>query len=70
MPTPTAIERLTVLADSMHGAALLILSGQHLGCLPTHYAAEHEQPRQLHPLNPELLRYERLRSAVNQGTKK
>jgi DNA-binding transcriptional LysR family regulator len=36
MPAPTSIERLTVLTDSMDGAALLILSGQHLGFLPQH----------------------------------
>lgn len=58
MPAPTSIERLTVLTDSMDGAALLILSGQHLGFLPQHYAAKHEQLGQLHPLNPEQLRYE------------
>ena len=58
MPPPTSIERLTVLTDSMDGAALLILSGQHVGFLPQHYAAKHEQLGQLHPLNPELLRYE------------
>ncbi|MNT68302.1 LysR substrate binding domain protein [compost metagenome] len=58
MPAPTSIERLTVLTDSMDGAALLILSGQHLGFLPQHYAARHEQLGQLHPLNPQLLRYE------------
>ncbi|CRL51800.1 MULTISPECIES: LysR family transcriptional regulator [Pseudomonas] len=58
MPAPTSIERLTVLTDSMDGAALLILSGQHLGFLPQHYAAKHEELGQLHPLNPELLRYE------------
>ncbi|SNT03354.1 LysR family transcriptional regulator [Pseudomonas segetis] len=58
MPAPTSIERLTVLTDSMDGAALLILSGQHLGFLPQHYAAKHEQLGQLHPLNSEQLRYE------------
>lgn len=58
MPAPASIERLTVLTDSMDGAALLILSGQHLGFLPQHYATRHEQLGQLHPLNPQLLRYE------------
>ncbi|MNS48103.1 LysR substrate binding domain protein [compost metagenome] len=58
MPAPTSLERLTVLTDSMDGAALLILSGQHLGFLPQHYATRHEQLGQLHPLNPDLLRYE------------
>jgi LysR family transcriptional regulator, transcriptional activator for bauABCD operon len=58
MPVPTSIERLTALTDSMDGAALLILSGQHLGFLPQHYAAKHEVLGQLHPLNAEQLRYE------------
>lgn len=58
MPAPTSIERLTALTDSMDGAALLILSGQHLGFLPQHYAAKHEALGQLHPLNAEHLRYE------------
>ncbi|MCU1751943.1 LysR family transcriptional regulator [Pseudomonas sp. 6D_7.1_Bac1] len=58
MPAPTSIDRLTALTDSMDGAALLILSGQHLGFLPQHYAARHEALGQLHPLNPEQLRYE------------
>jgi len=58
MPAPASIERLTVLTDSMDGAALLILAGQHLGFLPQHYATRHEQLGQLHPLNPQLLRYE------------
>lgn len=46
MPAPTSIERLTVLTDSMDGAALLILSGQHLGFLPQHYAAVRHSARQ------------------------
>ncbi|WP_375739023.1 LysR family transcriptional regulator [Pseudomonas boanensis] len=58
MPAPTSIERLTALTDSMDGAALLILSGQHLGFLPQHYAAKHVDLDQLHALNPEQLRYE------------
>ncbi|BAN49631.1 LysR family transcriptional regulator [Metapseudomonas resinovorans] len=58
MPAPTALEHLTALTDSMDGAALLILSGQHLGFLPEHYAARHVEQRQLRALNPELLRYE------------
>lgn len=58
MPAPTSIERLTALTDSMDGAALLILSGQHLGFLPQHYAARHVDLAQLHALNPEQLRYE------------
>lgn len=37
---------------------MLILSGQHLGFLPQHYAAKHEVLGQLHPLNAEQLRYE------------
>lgn len=58
MPAPTAIERLTALTDSMDGAAMLILSGQHLGFLPQHYAARHEASGQLRALNPQALRYE------------
>ncbi|MCY1390400.1 pca operon transcription factor PcaQ [compost metagenome] len=58
MPAPTSIERLTALTDSMDGAALLILSGQHLGFLPQHYAARHEQLGQLLALNAQQLRYE------------
>jgi DNA-binding transcriptional LysR family regulator len=42
----------------MDGAALLILSGQHLGFLPQFYGAKHEALGQLHPLNPEELSYE------------
>ncbi|MCY1175996.1 hypothetical protein D9M73_162560 [compost metagenome] len=42
----------------MDGAALLILSGQHLGFLPQHYAARHEQLGQLLALNAQQLRYE------------
>lgn len=58
MPAPTALEHLTALTDSMDGAALLILSGQHLGFLPEHYASKHVEQGQLRPLNTELLRYE------------
>jgi DNA-binding transcriptional LysR family regulator len=58
MPAPTALERLTALTDSMDGAALLILSGQHLGFLPEHYATRHVEQQQLCALNPGLLRYE------------
>ena len=58
MPAPTALERLTALTDSMDGAALLILSGQHLGFLPEHYATRHVEQQQLCALNPDLLRYE------------
>ncbi|MNE44639.1 hypothetical protein D3C80_1388770 [compost metagenome] len=42
----------------MDGAALLILSGQHLGFLPEHYAAKHVEQGQLKALNPKQLRYE------------
>ena len=58
MPAPTALERLTALTDSMDGAALLILSGQHLGFLPQHYATKHVEQEQLRALNPDQLRYE------------
>ncbi|MFZ6045344.1 LysR family transcriptional regulator [Pseudomonas sp. CR3202] len=58
MPAPTSIDRLTALTDSMDGAALLILSGQHLGFLPQHYAARHVELDQLRALNPQRFRYE------------
>ncbi|WP_160285820.1 LysR family transcriptional regulator [Pseudomonas knackmussii] len=58
MPAPTALENLTALTDSMDGAALLILSGQHLGFLPQHYATKHVEQEQLRALNPDQLRYE------------
>lgn len=58
MPAPTSIDRMTALTDSMDGAALLILSGQHLGFLPEHYAARHVELDQLRALNPNQFRYE------------
>lgn len=58
MPAPTELERLTALTDSMDGAAMLILSGQHLGFLPQHYASGHVEQGQLRALNPDRLRYE------------
>lgn len=71
MPAPTSIERLTALTDSMDGAALLIMSGQHLGFLPQHYAAKHEALGQLHQLNAQLLRYEvSFHAAARHSTRK
>ncbi|WP_044874476.1 LysR family transcriptional regulator [Pseudomonas sp. LFM046] len=58
MSAPAALEHLTALTDSMDGAALLILSGQHLGFLPQHYATKHVEQDQLRALNPAQLRYE------------
>lgn len=70
MPAPAAIEQLTALTDSMDGAALLILSGQHLGFLPQHYAARHVELDQLRALNPQQLRYEvQFHAAVRHSTR-
>ncbi|NWL77126.1 LysR family transcriptional regulator [Pseudomonas taiwanensis] len=70
MPAPTSIERMTALTDSMDGAALLILSGQHLGFLPEHYAASHVDLDQLRALNPERFRYEvQFHAAVRHSTR-
>ncbi|MDH4568858.1 LysR family transcriptional regulator [Pseudomonas sp. BN414] len=70
MPAPTSIERMTALTDSMDGAALLILSGQHLGFLPEHYAARHVELDQLRALNPEQFRYEvQFHAAVRHSTR-
>lgn len=57
MPAPAPLEHLTALTDSMDGAALLILSGQHLGFLPDHYATKHVEQQQLRALNPACLSY-------------
>ncbi|MCO6058474.1 LysR family transcriptional regulator [Pseudomonas sp. MOB-449] len=70
MPAPTSIECMTALTDSMDGAALLILSGQHLGFLPQHYAARHEGLDQLRALNPDQFRYEvQFHAAVRHSTR-
>ncbi|WP_137823299.1 LysR family transcriptional regulator [Pseudomonas sp. D(2018)] len=70
MPAPAAIDRLTALTDSMDGAALLILSGQHLGFLPQHYAARHVELEQLRALDPAQLRYEvQFHVAVRRSTR-
>ncbi len=57
MPPPAPPEQLTVFTDGMDSAALFILSGQHLGFLPEHFAKQHVRIGQLTPLNPELLKY-------------
>ncbi|WP_122744887.1 LysR family transcriptional regulator [Pseudomonas viridiflava] len=57
MPPPAPQERLTVFTDGMDSAALFILSGQHLGFLPEHFATQHVRIGQLTPLNPDLLKY-------------
>ncbi|MDB5769224.1 MAG: Transcriptional regulator, LysR family, partial [Collimonas fungivorans] len=50
--------RVTALADNMEAVAVLILSGQHLGFLPQHFAAPLVQQGLLAALNPALLSYE------------
>ncbi|MDH4870081.1 LysR family transcriptional regulator [Pseudomonas sp. BN515] len=70
MPAPAAIDHLTALTDSMDGAALLILSGQHLGFLPQHYAARHVELDQVRALNPQQLSYEvQFHAAVRRSTR-
>ncbi|MFK8332564.1 LysR family transcriptional regulator [Pseudomonas sp. BJa5] len=70
LPAPTSIDRLTALTDSMDGNALLILSGQHLGFLPEHYAARHVELGQLRALNPEQLRFEvRFHAAIRRSAR-
>jgi DNA-binding transcriptional LysR family regulator len=49
--------QVTALADNMEAVAVLILSGQHLGFLPAHFAAPLVQQGLLAALNPALLQY-------------
>lgn len=49
--------QVTALADNMEAVAVLILSGQHLGFLPAHFAAPLVQEGLLAALNPALLQY-------------
>ncbi|MBB6158497.1 DNA-binding transcriptional LysR family regulator [Pseudomonas sp. JAI115] len=58
MSPPTGLDTVTARTDSMDSAALLILSGQHLGFLPQHYATKYEHLNQLRALNAEQWRYE------------
>ncbi|WP_449122226.1 LysR family transcriptional regulator [Pseudomonas viridiflava] len=57
MSPPAPPEKLTVYTDGMDSAALFILSGQHLGFLPEHFATQHVRIGQLTPLNPDILKY-------------
>ena len=50
--------RITSEADNMEAAAVLILSGAHLGYLPEAYAAPYVQAGLLRPLNPALFHYD------------
>ena len=50
--------QVTALADNMEAVAVLILSGQHLGFLPAHFAAPLVQQGLLAALNPALLHYD------------
>ncbi|SDX84606.1 DNA-binding transcriptional regulator, LysR family [Collimonas sp. OK242] len=54
----SAPARVTALADNMEAVAVLILSGQHLGFLPQHFAAPLVQQGLLAALNPEQFSYE------------
>jgi DNA-binding transcriptional LysR family regulator len=49
--------RVTAVADNMEAVAVLILSGQHLGYLPEHFAAPYVQAGLLLALNPKTLHY-------------
>ncbi|MDR5756292.1 LysR family transcriptional regulator [Caballeronia sp. LZ035] len=44
-------------ADNMEAVAMLVLSGQHLGYLPEHFAAPYVKEGVLAPLNPKVMRY-------------
>jgi DNA-binding transcriptional LysR family regulator len=50
--------RVTAVADNMEAVAVLILSGQHLGYLPEHFAAPYVDAKLLAPLNPRTLHYD------------
>ncbi|SFB24375.1 DNA-binding transcriptional regulator, LysR family [Collimonas sp. OK607] len=54
----SAPARVTALADNMEAVAVLILSGQHLGFLPQHFAAPLVQQGLLAALNPAQFSYE------------
>lgn len=49
--------RVTAVADNMEAAAVLLLSGRHLGYLPEHYAAPYVEAGLLAPLNSEQMHY-------------
>jgi DNA-binding transcriptional LysR family regulator len=48
----------TAVADNMEAAAVLILSGRHLGYLPEHFATSYVEAGLLRALNPKLLYYD------------
>ena len=50
--------RVTALADNMEAALVLILSGRHLGYLPTHFADSYVKAGLLMPLNPKTISYD------------
>lgn len=64
--SPTQV---TALADNMEAVAVLILSGQHLGFLPEHFAVPLVRQGLLAALNPTLLSYDvTLQLAVRRQT--
>ncbi|MBX8493152.1 LysR family transcriptional regulator [Pseudomonas cichorii] len=70
MSPPTSRERLTVSTDGMDSAALFIISGQHLGFLPEHFATQHVRIGQLMALNTDVLKYTvNFHAAVRRGTR-
>ena len=52
-----APRNISAVADNMEAVAMLVLSGQHLGYLPEHFAAPYVKEGLLAPLNPEKMRY-------------
>ncbi len=47
----------TALADNMEAVAMLVLSGRHLGYLPTHFAQPYVEAGMLVPLNSAFMHY-------------
>lgn len=45
-------------ADNMEALAILVLSGQHLGFMPQHFALPYQKQGLLAPLNPQRLQYD------------
>lgn len=54
----TRPSKVTAVADNMEAMAILVLSGCHLGYLPTHFAAPYVARGLLAALNPALLKYD------------
>lgn len=48
----------TAVADNMEAVAMLVLSGRHLGYLPTHFAQPYVEAGLLAPLNSSRMRYQ------------